>query len=589
MPAAASCVFRGKRMEYVVFFLAVLLLLVFIFLKGVWDARKNRKLLIQKLYRDYGKEPEREYKPERFERIDSYFRKHPCEDQIDDITWNDLNLDDIFKRMNHTLSSTGEEYLYYTLRTLKKDPEQLEDQERMAEFFDANPDERVKVQLLMMRLGTMGNYSLYNYLDYLDVLGRRSNGRLLLVDAMFVLGAGVCFVSMPMGLLGLAVLLCYNIVTYYKEKSEIDPYLTSLRYVMRLLDVCDRLLKLPLPACDRQKELVQKHKKGLDKMKRGSVWVLSGNSAGTGNPLEIIADYLNMAFHIDILLFNRMISQLRLHLDDVDMLVTQLGQIETAVCIGAYRRSQYNGWCKPVLRSSRSFGENGGVGAELALKNAYHPLLSEPVKNSVRARRGVLLTGSNASGKSTFLKTVALNAIMAQTVNTCTAEAYEGDCFHVYSSMALRDDIAGGESYYIVEIRSLKRILDCIGNEPIICFVDEVLRGTNTVERIAASTQILKSLCRKDVICFAASHDIELTELLKAYYDNYHFEEEIRDGDIIFPYTLLEGKATTRNAIRLLGMMGYDQTIIELALTQAENFVKTGVWRLTDQSPADIL
>lgn len=85
-----------------------------------------------------------------------------------------------------------------------------------------------------------------------------------------------------------------------------------------------------------------------------------------------------------------------------------------------------------------------------------------------------------------------------------------------------------------------------------LCFVDEVLRGTNTVERISASTEILKSLSAEQVLCFAATHDVELTELLAKEYDNYHFEEEIVEGDVRFNYRLLTGKATTRNAIKLL-------------------------------------
>ena len=194
--------------------------------------------------------------------------------------------------------------------------------------------------------------------------------------------------------------------------------------------------------------------------------------------------------------------------------------------------------------------------------------------------RGVLLTGSNASGKSTFLKTTAINAILAQTVHTCLADRYSGGLYRIMSSMALRDDLAGGDSYYIVEIKSLKRILNYSADSgrPVLCFVDEVLRGTNTVERIAASTQILKSLAGKNVLCFAATHDIELTHLLEAYYNNYHFEEEIKEEDVVFNYRLKKGRATTRNAIRLLGVMGYEESIIEEAEKQAERFLKTGSW-----------
>ena len=201
---------------------------------------------------------------------------------------------------------------------------------------------------------------------------------------------------------------------------------------------------------------------------------------------------------------------------------------------------------------------------------------------------------------------VAVNAILAQTIHTCAANAYRAPFFSIYSSMslrdnlengesyyiveikalkriltsmALRDNLAGGESYYMVEIRSLKRILEeCEKPEPVLCIVDEVLRGTNTVERIAATTQILKSLANQHFMCFAATHDIELTELLKDEYHNYHFEEEIKEGDISFNYKLLKGKATTRNAIRLLEIMGYDEEIIRHATRQAEHFIEFGVW-----------
>ena len=83
------------------------------------------------------------------------------------------------------------------------------------------------------------------------------------------------------------------------------------------------------------------------------------------------------------------------------------------------------------------------------------------------------------------------------------------------------------------------------------------------MERIAAATQILIHLSESGVLCFTATHDIEMTELLKDCYDNYHFEEVIRDGDISFPYELLPGRAGTRNAIRLLALMGYDKEITE--------------------------
>ena len=146
--------------------------------------------------------------------------------------------------------------------------------------------------------------------------------------------------------------------------------------------------------------------------------------------------------------------------------------------------------------------------------------------------------------------------------------------------MALRDDLANSDSYYIVEIKSLKRILDAVGKKgiPVLCFIDEVLRGTNTVERIAASSEILKNLNTDRALCFAATHDIELTHLLDGDYDNYHFEEDVKDHDVLFSYHLMSGRAQSRNAIKLLEVIGFTQDITQKSQEMAECLIKTGKW-----------
>jgi len=148
-----------------------------------------------------------------------------------------------------------------------------------------------------------------------------------------------------------------------------------------------------------------------------------------------------------------------------------------------------------------------------------------------------------------------------------------------FSSMSLRDSIEKGESYYIVEIKALKRILDATKLEvPVLCFVDEVLRGTNTVERIAASSRILASIAASNALMFAATHDIELTYMLEKIFENYHFSEQISEDTILFDYRLKEGRATSQNAISLLGMLGYPPELIEKARKTATHFIQTGEW-----------
>lgn len=593
-------------MEYLVFILTMAAFVLVIFIMESVRARNEEKRFTLSLYQNYGRIAEKEYSLERFVRMDSYFSRHKKDGQLDDITWNDLGMDEIFKRMNDTLSASGEEYLYYTLRTLKQSDEELSHLEDVIQFFSGHPDDRVKVQLAARRLGYTGKYSLYDYLDNLDILGERSNRKNIVLDLLYLPLIGVMWVNFSLAIIGIVVLIIYNIISYFKEKDEIDPYITSFSYVMRLMQACGELEKINVPVCSGEWEEIRKARKSLQGMKRNSYWVVSpyrGNASG--DVLAIVMDYIRMIFHVDLIKFNGMLKVLRGHIEEVDALIGVMGYVETAIAIGAFRVSlesvepggvkadepgtveagapgaareaepgnlqSSKGWCVPEF-----IGEE-----QIEIAQGYHPLLKAPVKNGITAGRGVLLTGSNASGKSTFLKTVAINAILAQTVHTCAADVYRAPFFHVYSSMALKDDITSGESYYIVEIKALKRILDAAAQKStmILCFVDEVLRGTNTVERIAASTQILKSLGHSGILCFAATHDIELTELLQGDFDNYHFEEDVRDGDIFFNYRLKSGKATTRNAIKLLELMGYDRAVIEKASAQAEYFVAAGTWK----------
>ncbi len=584
-------------MEYVVFALALGAFFLVIFIMEAIRARKQKKAFLQYLYNDYEKIIEKDYPLERFEKMGSFFKRHKKIGQLDDITWNDLGMDEIFKRMNYTLSASGEEYLYYTLRTLHQEDASMEHLEEMIQFFGSHPDERVQVQLHASRLGYMGKYSLYDYLDNLDLLGTRSNKKHILLDLLFLPFIGLLWVKFQVGIMGIVLLTIYNILTYFKEKSEIDPYITSFSYIMRLMHECGELVNIPIPVCKEEWGKIQAARKQLLAMRQNSYWVMSpqrGNASG--DVLAVLMDYIRMIFHVDLIKFNSMLMVLKGHREDVDTLIQVTGSLETAISIWAFRKSlenkedtsggmereelpqgQKRGWCIPEFICHK---DKPGFAFSVEIEEGFHPLLASPVKNSISTHKGVLLTGSNASGKSTFLKTVAINAILAQTIHTCTADGYKAPYFHVYSSMALRDDIGSGESYYIVEIKALKRILDAAfaGTGPILCFVDEVLRGTNTIERIAASTQILKSLSDSNILCFAATHDIELTELLKDDFENYHFEEDVREGDVFFNYKLQSGKATTRNAIKLLSLMGYRQEIIEKAAAQAEHFAATGVW-----------
>lgn len=556
---------------------AIFILIALLMGKEYLNSRDFRKKSLEILYQNYGMASERIYKAGEMEHIQEYYLRHPQDHQIDDITWNDLNMDNIYRKINTSCSASGDEYLYYRLRTPVYDREEMERWESQIQFFMDHEEERRHVQSLFFNLGRMGRYSLHEYIENLDILGERDNRRYIFSNLLLIVCIGVMFVSLPAGTVALLVVLCHNIVGYFKEYKQIEPYITSFRYINRMLDASDKMGKTTIAGISEEQERLRgcyQKMKGFIRNAYLIVYVEKGN----GDPFSILLDYIRMVFYLDLIQFNNALRAVRGHLSEIDEMVTLLGQIEAAVVIGSYRHSLSGEYCIPTIR----FEEN--TDRHIEIMQVYHPMLTNPVKNSVSTAKGVLLTGSNASGKSTFLRAVAVNALLAQTIHTCLADHYDAPAFRIYSSMALKDDLISGQSYYMVEIKSIKRILDQVQkaeteHSHVLCFVDEVLRGTNTVERIAASTQIMKMLSSDHTLCFAATHDVELTKLLRKEYDNFHFEERIEEDDIFFPYKLMQGPATTRNAIALLKMLGYDERIIKEAEAMAEGFLTDGNWK----------
>ncbi|MBO5999418.1 MAG: hypothetical protein J6P87_06990 [Lachnospiraceae bacterium] len=559
-------------MTVFLFFVAAFLITAAIY--GRYQKKANYKRFEALFRKNFGQIPEKEISLERYAKIPAYFLRHKKEDQIDDITWNDLNLDDVFERIDNTQSAAGEEYLYYLLRTPDAGDNDLVTDEIIRYFEDpSSEDVRIRLMLALRLLGHTGKYSLYEYLDLLDNLGEQPLWPHLAAALLPFAAFAVMLADVRTGALLLIASVVYSFVSYFRKKREMEPYIVSFRYLLRMIEAGEEILRVDCPVLKKSCDELSSGLKELSGFKRGSfLLTYDTQSASSGNPLDILLDYLRIFFHLDLIKFCLMLKTVRDKADRVDRVLTVLGSIDTVICIAGFRLSLPY-WCVP------EFMENE---APFTAADMYHPLLTDPVGNSITADAPVLLTGSNASGKSTFLKSAALAALLAQTICTVCASSYRAPRYRVYSSMALRDDIDSGESYFIVEIRSLKRILDATaeaeGKRPVICCIDEVLRGTNTIERIAASAEILKCFSERKVMCFAATHDLELASILEGSFDNYHFEEEIRDGDVFFSYKLKDGKATTRNAIRLLSALGYDEDIVKAAGDRALRFMESGVW-----------
>jgi DNA mismatch repair ATPase MutS len=202
----------------------------------------------------------------------------------------------------------------------------------------------------------------------------------------------------------------------------------------------------------------------------------------------------------------------------------------------------------------------------LQCQQVYHPLLerSRAVANDfsfpVKQTLG-LLTGSNMSGKSTFLRTVGVNQVLANMGAPVFAEKFVTVPLKLETCIEVSDSLRDGYSYFYAEVRRLRDILKVAAtSEPVLFLIDEIFRGTNNRERQIGSRAVIKTLAQQPTaIGFISTHDLELTNLEQAHPSliNLHFREDINDrGEMVFSYQLRHGPCPTTNALRIMKAEG---------------------------------
>mgnify|MGYP003374022555 FL=1 len=546
--------------------IAAIMLIVFVVLSwGMQWRRREKNRSRMKFY--YGRWRDVYYSDEVLSIIKEYTQSKEC--LIDEITWNDLNMDDVFQKINHTWSFAGEDYLYYLMHVPVNSKKDWKDQEELIRYYQEHERERIELQMLFGKIGKYHGASIYSYISRSIEMNTHTPLVHYLCPIALAIAIGSLFFNPAEGVGFLILVVITNIGLYFSKRRAIENSMQALQYFLNLQKAAGDILKKKLVVNEHYREMLQKD---YTSVKKYLGWTTMLKPADWGNQSleEIVLDYFRLVTHLDNILFYRCMRRLKQNMNAVENLITTMGFLESIIAIGSLRKALPY-YCVPEFSERR----------QLEIQDAYHPLIEAPIANSICAEKGILITGSNASGKSTFLKTVAINAIMAQGLHTCAANIYRGPWCHIFSSMALRDNIYQGESYFIAEIKALKRILEAKDeNLPVLCFVDEVLRGTNTVERIAASTQVLREFQRRNILCFAATHDIELTFLLENEFENYHFQEQIQEGEVLFNYRLYKGRSNSRNAIRLLELLGYETDIVEGANEMVARFLKDGKWSL---------
>lgn len=493
---------------------------------------------------------------------------------VDATTWGDLAMDEVFKRLNATLSTSGEQCLYAMLRTPSIEAATYDRRAQLIAAMEADPALRRTLQGILLRVGKC------RAANTVEAFHPSAHSPLLFIATVALMLAlvgciaGVLFsgfFAVPL----LAVLFI-NAGFHAFMMHRLERDMTTVNYSVAMVAACRRMRKLRMPQLrDHLQDFFAagERSKSIARMRGVSITATSD-----------LATYVNLFLLTDIFVYERLKNRLARHHADIFRIHETLGMLDAAIAIASYRKS-IAAYAMPAITF------DADAPARLVVEGLVHPLLSTPVPNSLTLDRPLLVTGSNASGKSTFLKAVMINAILAQSICTAQCAAYAGTAFCLYTSMAIADNVLAGDSYFIAEIKSIKRILDASQrDERILCVIDEVLRGTNTVERIAASSELLHALERAGVLCLAATHDGELCGLLPAY-RQVHFSETIADGEVLFDYRLKQGPATTRNAIKLLAMLGFDEALVANAQDRAEQYLHSGRWEnvraITGEAHAD--
>ncbi len=275
------------------------------------------------------------------------------------------------------------------------------------------------------------------------------------------------------------------------------------------------------------------------------------------NPLVHLA--LNLLFPWDIY-FSLKYEHLRTRLLAVFPLwMDALGQIEMASSLAQFSASH------PEYAFPQMDPESQGS-PTLVAEEVGHPLLP-PSKRVVNdfTLSGLgsitLITGSNMSGKSTFLRTLGINVCLAQAGGPVCARSFSAPRMRIFCSLRIKDDLEMGLSYFYAEVKRLKQILDAAADTtapPVLFLIDEIFKGTNNQERIIGSTAYLKALVKSHGLGLVTTHDLELTGLAaeNRKISNAYFKESVGGGLLVFDYRLHKGLCSETNALRIMAMEG---------------------------------
>jgi len=535
---------------YIILAITAIYLIVYYYRKGYGLTRRK-----EELKQEWGEAKNGRYFD--FDLIENYFLNTITDSAnklqlISDKIANDLYLNDVFKIVDRTVSKLGQQYLYARLRTLDKDTTEVLAQDRLAEKMATDEDFRIKTQLVLQNLDKADSYY-YQDLIFSEPISRPP----FLPVVYFLTLLNVCCLIMALFRPGYWLvfmgIFIVNSAFHYLNKKIVDLHTSSLKEFIKVYEAT--LILDADPVLNKEFPETTEVMKKLAPLKRrmAGVKLETMTEGDLAMPLYLVVELVKIAFNIEIIIFYSIIDHVRKYNKELKKIFVYIGTIDTAISIASYR-SSLDYYCKPNFTDT----------AQMELLGVKHPLIVGCVPNDLELKnKNLLLTGSNMSGKTTFIRAVGVNMILAQTINTCTAKQFSMPYSKIFSSITIADNLLEERSYYFEEMTIIKNFIDESSSaNPCFFILDEIFKGTNTIERVSAGKAILSYLANSNNFVFVSTHDTELNELLKDQYDLYHFSETIDSEELIFDHLIKKGPLTTRNAIRILEINDYPPAII---------------------------
>jgi len=474
-------------------------------------------------------------------------------------TADDLDLKNVFDYIDRTNSKPGQQYLYNKLHNPETSATALLEMDEKIETLSKDRAMQEQVELQLSKLNATNAY----YLPELFVKEQLPLFSPLLTFYIQVSGITVITLAILLTIMvsqvyfiALLSLIVLNTIIHYKNKGKIAQYTHSLPQVVILNKAGKWLFK---NVAVNRNDTVKISLNKIDKLKRSLLFVNFEVGVAV-DPTDIFAsifELIKTVLLLESMMFINSLKQVNKYRADIEVVYKYVAEIDMLIAIDSVRIGLPY-YSKPTFITDDN---------NLGVKELYHPLVKNCVPNSMRssADKGILITGSNMSGKTTFIRAMAINTLLAQTIFTCCAKLYEAPLLNIHTSIRVNDDIEEHKSYFQAEALSVLDIVKQCGIEnPLrsLVIIDEIFRGTNTIERIAAAKSVLSYLTANRNFVFVSTHDLELAELLGEEYTIYSFEELVADKRLVFDYKIKEGLLKNKNGIAILEGLGYPSSLI---------------------------